>query len=129
MIPYNKNLKQAARNLRRNMTEAERLLWSRIRRKQVKGYQFYRQKNIGNYIVDFYCPGAKLIIEADGTHHGFSGKQASDEVRDRFMEKLGFTVMRFSNLEILEETDSVIQKIYDFLPDEVLKKISREVLS
>ena len=111
------------------MTEAERLLWSKIRRKQLKGYQFYRQKNIGNYIVDFYCPAAKLIIEADGTQHGFSGKQASDEVRDGFMEKLGFTVMRFSNLEILKETDSVIRKIYDFLPDEVPTKSSREVLS
>ena len=111
------------------MTGAERLLWSRIRRKQLKGYQFYRQKNLGNYIVDFYCPVVKLIVEADGSHHGFPGKQANDEVRDRFMEKLGFTVMRFSNQEILEETDAVIQKIYDFLPDEVPTKISREVLS
>ena len=129
MIPYNKNLKQTARNLRRNMTDAERLLWSKIRRKKLKGYQFYRQKNIGNYIVDFYCPAAKLIIEADGSHHGFPGKQANDEVRDRFMDKLGFTVMRFSNSEILRETDTVIQKIYDFLPNEVPNKISTEGMS
>lgn len=81
------------------------------------------------YIVDFYCPAGKLIIEADGSHHGFPGKQANDEVRDRFMEKLGFTVMRFSNLEIRKETDAVIQKIYDFLPDKVPKDISREGLS
>jgi len=62
MLPFNKNLKGLARNLRKSMTEAEWFLWRRIRRKLLKGYQFYRQKNIGNYIVDFYCPAAKLII-------------------------------------------------------------------
>ena len=51
------------------MTDAERFLWSRVRRKQLKGFQFYRQKNIGNYIVDFYCPAAKLIVEIDGGQH------------------------------------------------------------
>jgi len=56
MKPYNKNLKKASRNLRRNMTDAEQLLWHRIRRKQVLGLQFYRQKPILNFIVDFYCP-------------------------------------------------------------------------
>ena len=51
------------------MADAEKLLWSKIRRKQIKGYQFYRQKNIGNYIVDFYCPSGKLILELDGGQH------------------------------------------------------------
>jgi very-short-patch-repair endonuclease len=51
------------------MTDSERLLWSRIRRKQLKGYQFYRQKVIGNYIVDFCCPAAKIIVEVDGSQH------------------------------------------------------------
>ena len=62
MLRYNKNLKGYSRSLRENMTEAERLLWEKIRRKQLKGYQFYRQKTIGNAIVDFYCPKAKLVI-------------------------------------------------------------------
>ena len=66
MLSYNKSLTQLSRNLRRNMTDAERLLWSKIRSKQLKGFQFYRQKIIGNYIVDFYCPKSKLVIEVDG---------------------------------------------------------------
>ncbi len=66
MLSYNKSLKQFSRNLRKNMTDAERLLWSRIRRKQLKRLQFYSQKIIGNYIVDFYCPELKLVIEIDG---------------------------------------------------------------
>ena len=56
MLPYNKNLKQYSRQLRENMTDAERKLWAKIRRKQIKEFQFYRQKPIGDYIVDFYCP-------------------------------------------------------------------------
>ena len=63
MLPFNKKLKTLARKLRKNMTEAESFLWQRIRRKQLKGRQFYRQKNIGDYIVDFYCPSIKLIVE------------------------------------------------------------------
>jgi len=69
MKPYNKNLKKASRNLRRNMTDAEQLLWHRIRRKQVLGLQFYRQKPILNFIVDFYCPAVNLVIECDGGQH------------------------------------------------------------
>ena len=56
MLTYNKSLKQLSRNLRKNMTDAEKSLWLKIREKQLKGYQFYRQKIIGNYIADFYCP-------------------------------------------------------------------------
>ena len=66
MKPYNKNLTQASRDLRKNMTEAEQLLWSRLRNKQILGLQFYRQKLLLNYIVDFYCPSANLVIECDG---------------------------------------------------------------
>ncbi len=69
MIYYNHGLKNTARTLRKNMTEPERLLWSRIRRKQLRGFQFYRQKTVGNYIVDFYCPSARIIIEVDGGQH------------------------------------------------------------
>lgn len=69
MKPYNKNLKQASRVLRNNMTDAEKLLWSRLRNKQILGLQFYRQKPLLNYIVDFYCPAANLLIECDGSQH------------------------------------------------------------
>lgn len=69
MKPYNKNLKQPSRDLRSNMTNAEQLLWQRIRRKQILELQIYRQKPILNFIVDFYCPKAHLVIECDGCQH------------------------------------------------------------
>ena len=76
MLTYNKSLKQISRNLRRNMTDAERLLWSNLMGKQLKGFQFYRQKIIDNYIVDFYCPKLKLVIEVDGgQHYSAEGRQ------------------------------------------------------
>ena len=65
MQPYKKKSKQASRDLRNNMTDAEQLLWLRLRRKQILGLQFYRQKPILNFIVDFYCPKANLVIECD----------------------------------------------------------------
>ena len=69
MLFYNTRLKQISRQLRSNKIDAEKLLWLRLRAKQLKGRQFYRQKIIGNYIVDFYCPKANLIIELDGGQH------------------------------------------------------------
>ena len=67
------------------MTEAEKLLWSKVRKKQLKGYQFYRQKNIGNYIVDFYCPAAKLVIELDGGQHYSPKGKEKDKRRDAYL--------------------------------------------
>jgi very-short-patch-repair endonuclease len=69
MLHYNKNLKKHSQDLRKNMTDAERNIWSRIRNGQLQDKQLYRQKIIGNYIVDFYCPKAKLVIEIDGGQH------------------------------------------------------------
>ena len=69
MLQYNPNLKQIARRLRRETTESERMLWSHLRRRQLLDVQFYRQKPIGNYIVDFYAPKARLVIEVDGSQH------------------------------------------------------------
>jgi len=97
------------------MTDAERRLWSKIRRKQLKNYQFYRQKNIGNYIVDFYCPAAKLIVEVDGGHHYSSENMEKDELRDKYLTGLGFTVLRFSDRDIFKNIDSVLQEVFDHL--------------
>jgi len=69
MLSYNRNLKPLSRNLRSNMPEAEILLWSKLRGNQLKGLQFYRQKIIDNYIVDFYCPKSRLVVEVDGGQH------------------------------------------------------------
>ena len=77
MLNYNKNLKQVSQKLRGSMTDAELLLWSKLKGKQVKGLQFYRQKIIGNYIVDFYCAKAGLVIEVDGgQHYTVAGRSA-----------------------------------------------------
>lgn len=97
------------------MTDAERRLWSRIRRKQFKRSQFYRQKNIGDYIEGFYCPAAKLIIELDGGQHYFKENIAKDGERDRFLNGLGFRVMRFSNMDVFNDIEGVINKIYNHL--------------
>lgn len=98
MLPFNKKLKPLARNLRSNMTDAERYLWSKIRRKQIGDLQFYRQKNIGHYIVDFYCPKEKLVVEIDGGQHYESEGMKKDRERDRYLQMLGLTVLHFSDL-------------------------------
>jgi very-short-patch-repair endonuclease len=115
MLPFNKKLKPLARNLRKNLTDAERNLWAKIRGKQLKDKQFYRQKNIGNYIVDFYCPAGKLIIEIDGGQHYSDEGKKKDEIRDRYLKHLGFVVLRFSDREVLKNIEGVLEKIYEFL--------------
>ncbi|MCL5769405.1 endonuclease domain-containing protein [Acinetobacter sp. ANC5681] len=112
MKPYNKNLKLPSRDLRSNMTDAEQLLWSRLRRKQILGLQFYRQKPLLNYIVDFYCSAVNLIIECDGGQHYTEDGRSADQIRDQALSELGLVVLRFSNRQILTEIDGVVEKIY-----------------
>ena len=112
MQPYNKNLKQPSRDLRNNMTDAEQSLWQRLRRKQILGLQFYRQKPILNFIVDFYCSAAKLVIECDGGQHYTEDGLKADQIRDQALSELGLVVLRFSNRQILIETDAVVDQIY-----------------
>jgi len=110
---YNKDLKQHARQLRENVTDAERHLWAKIRRKQVKGYQFYQQKPIGEYIVDFYCPKVKLVIEVDGSHHLVGGMIEYDRIRDDYLSRLGLRVLRFTNAEVLKNIEGVVERILE----------------
>lgn len=112
MKPYNKNLKQASRNLRSNMTDAEQLLWQRLRRKQILGLQFYRQKPILNFIVDFYCLAVNLGIECDGGQHYTETGLEADQNRDQALSELGLITLRFNNHQILTEIDVVVEKIY-----------------
>ncbi|MCY1160536.1 hypothetical protein D9M71_00380 [compost metagenome] len=112
MQPYNKNLKQPSRDLRNNMTDAEQMLWQRLRHKQILGLQFYRQKPILNFIVDFYCPSVNLVIECDGSqHYTYEGLEA-DRVRDEALAQLGLRVLRFDNGQVLTEIDDVIELIF-----------------
>ena len=111
MKPYNKNLKHASCDLRNNMTEAEKLLWSKLRNKQILGAQFYRQKPLLNYIVDFYCPFANLVIECDGSQHYTENGLEADRVRDEALAQLGLKVLRFDNGQVMGQIDGVVDKI------------------
>jgi very-short-patch-repair endonuclease len=115
MLPDNKNLKDCSRKLRKNMTDAERLLWSRITRKQLKGYQLYRQKILGNFIVDFYCPAARLVVELDGGQHYHQQGKEKDRARDNYMAKQGLRVLRFSDGEVFSELEAVTATIWEEL--------------
>ncbi len=110
-LSYSKNLKTISRQLRKNSTDAEKLLWSKIRRRQIKNYQFFRQKPIGKYIVDFYCKEARLVIEIDGGQHYENKNIEADKKRDNFLKSLGLKNMRFTNLDILKNVDNVVAKI------------------
>lgn len=89
MKPYNKNLKLPSRDLRSNMTDVEQLLWSRLSRKQILGLQFYRQKSLLNYIVDFYCPAVNLVIECDGGQHYTVEELEADRAIDQALAQFG----------------------------------------
>jgi very-short-patch-repair endonuclease len=111
-----KLMRQRARKLRNEATEAERVLWERLRQRQLLGYKFRRQHPIGRYIVDFVCIDKRLIIEVDGSQH--FGQQGYDEKRTRWLESQGYQVLRFLNNEVLAETESVIESIIGHLEDE-----------
>ena len=114
MLNYNKNLKQVSRKLRGAMTDAELLLWSKLKGKQVKGLQFYRQKIIGTYIVDFYCAKAGLFIEVDGGQHYTSAGRTADAAadRDRYLQSCGLRVLRYSDDDVLTNIAGVVENIY-----------------
>jgi very-short-patch-repair endonuclease len=115
VVLYNQNLKQISRVLRKNSTDAERRLWSKLRLKNLDGFQFYRQRIIVNYIVDFYCPRAKLVIEVDGGKH-YYGKTRNDDIeRDEYLCSIGLKVLRFSDRDVLTNMDGVLENILNDL--------------
>ena len=119
MKPYNKNLKQASRDLRNNMTDAERLLWSRLRNKQILRLQFYRQKPLLNFIVDFYCPAANVVIECDGGQHFTDEGLEADRVRDEALAQFGLKVLRFDNGQVIGQIDGVVEVVFEFISQKI----------
>ncbi len=117
MLKYNRNLKQTARRLRADMTNSEQILWSRLRKKQLRSTQFYRQKPIGNYIVDFYAPKAKLVVEVDGSQHLGLEHGQNDAERDAYLTSGGLRVLRFSNMQVLQELDAVVEAVFRALTE------------
>jgi len=108
-IYYDRKLKVLSRNLRNNSTLSELLLWNQLKARKMRGYQFMRQKPIGDYIVDFYCSKLKLVIEIDGESHG--QKTAKDIVRQQKLESLGLSVLRFYDLDVKRNIDGVLKAI------------------
>ena len=111
IMPYHKALKTFARKLRHHQTQAELLLWTKIRRRKIQGVQFLRQKPLQNFILDFYAPSIRLAIELDGGQHCLEAQRQKDLSRDAHLASMGIRTLRFSNLEVLKNTITVLSKI------------------
>jgi very-short-patch-repair endonuclease len=107
--------RQLARNLRKNSSDAEKLLWFYLRDRRLNGFKFRRQYPIGPFIVDFVCLEKKLVIEVDGGQH--AEMVAEDLKRTEFLSNYGYKALRFWNNEVLKETESVLQVILSLLTD------------
>jgi very-short-patch-repair endonuclease len=105
----------AARDLRKNMTDAEQLLWYCLRRKQLGGFRFRRQHPFDRYVLDFYCCKAKLAVELDGGQHNDPDTRERDDQRTVFLNNNGIRVVRFWNHEVFQNQEGVLQAIYDAL--------------
>lgn len=114
-VHYNPRLKELARTLRNNSTLSEVLLWNHLKGKQMRGYDFHRQKPIDNYIVDFFCPRLRLIIEIDGQSHAFKGKK--DEKRKNRLGLLGFYILRFDDLDVKKNMEGVLAAIEEWIEE------------
>jgi len=111
---YNKKLKPLARQLRKEGTKGEAILWKyALRARKMNGYQFNRQFPVGEYIVDFICRKLYLIIEIDGSTHNYRG--ADDYKKQKFLEELGYTLLRFTEGEVIFRIDDVVGDIYDVI--------------
>ena len=110
-INNRKYLKQYRRELRNNPTKYESMLWKALRGRQLEGKKFRRQHSLGNYIVDFYCPEEKLVVELDGAgHHNFIN-EAYDEKRTEYLQELELTVLRFENKLVFQQLNMVLEAI------------------
>jgi len=114
-LQFNPKLKERARRLRNHSTFGEILLWNQLKRKQILGFIFYRQKPISQYIADFYCHKLKLIIEIDGSSH--IGKEDYDRTRQDNLEQLGFKFLRFQEREVQKNISGVVEEIMRFAQD------------
>ena len=111
IISYTPNLKELARQLRNNSTKAEIILWQKLKRKQMYGYDFHRQKPIDNYIIDFFCHELMLGIEVDGYSHQIIEVFNKDVKKEAVMNMLGIHILRFSDEQVLKDTDNLIRAI------------------
>lgn len=118
-LPYNSKLKENAKELRQSGNLSEVILWENLKRGHLKGYDFTRQQIIGNYIVDFYCPKLRLVIEIDGESHDFKGEY--DQEREKYLTGLGLCLIHFSDVAIKKSLPEVLESIYSGV-DKLIKE-------
>ena len=114
-ISYNPKLKEIAREFRNNPTKQEKILWNYLKGNQIEGYDFHRQKPLDNYIVDFYCTKLRLAIEIDGSIHNEEYNKIKDYIRQDRLEDYGISFIRFSNTEIENSIEEVLNTIKEFI--------------
>ncbi|AEM72309.1 protein of unknown function DUF559 [Allomuricauda ruestringensis DSM 13258] len=115
IIKYNPKLKELARQLRNNATKAEVTLWQKLKRDQMHGYDFHRQKPIDEYIVDFFCNKLQLAIEVNGYSHEILEVWEKDVKKTQRLNELGIHVLRFSDAQVLNDMDNVLRAIEDYI--------------
>ncbi|MEE1962564.1 endonuclease domain-containing protein [Allomuricauda taeanensis] len=133
IIKYNPKLKELARQLRNNATRSEVLLWQKLKRDQMHGYDFHRQKPIDEYIVDFFCNRLRLAIEVDGYSHEILEVWEKDVKKTNRLNELGIHVLRFSDHQVFKDMENVLRTIEDYIsnfeatPPSIPPYIRREV--
>jgi len=115
IIPYNPKLKELAKKLRQNMTFSEVILWNEIKNGQMMGYDFDRQRPIGNYIVDFYCKDIGLALEIDGITHEDENVKSNDVNRQKELESFKVTFLRFNALLVVNKVEAVVREIRNWI--------------
>ena len=120
-IYYNPKLKALSRELRKNSTLSEVLLWNQLKARKMKGYQFMRQKPIDDYIVDFYCSKLRLVIEIDGESH--SERTREDHIRQEKLESLGLSFLRFYDSDVKKNLDGVLRAIEHWIREFELRDL------
>jgi very-short-patch-repair endonuclease len=115
IIPYNPRLKELAKKLRKQGILSEVLLWKELKGKKLLGYDFHRQKPIDEFIVDFYCAELDLVIEIDGSSH--NDKFENDLIRQKKLEELGLTVLRYYDRDVKQELTSIVDHIKEWISE------------
>lgn len=117
IISYNPKLKELAKKLRQNMTFSEVKLWNELKNRQLMGYDFDRQRPIGNYIVDFYCKDLQLAIEVDGITHFDKKVIEKDFIRQEDIESYGVSFLRFDALLVVNKVEAAVREIRNWIID------------
>lgn len=123
-IKYNKHLTELARQLRNNPTKSEKILWKYLKGDKLGGYDFHRQKPIGNFIYDFYCHDLQLVIELDGYTHTFEEVIENDKAKDAFAAEMGLTILRFPDKRIYKDMGNVLLELFAFIEEFEAKNVT-----